>query len=72
MGLFALFYTEGKEEGNANLSKCAQPSQDAATDPRRVLALGRGEDLNAHVLNRERLHLAQQPVAEAFRQRATA
>ncbi len=55
-----------------HLSKRAQPRQNAPADPRRVLALGRGKDLDAHVFDRDALDFRQQAVAEALGQRAAA
>lgn len=62
----------GATTTQTHLSKRAQPGQDAAPYPGRVLPLGRGKDLDAHVLDGQPLHLGQEPVAEAFGERAAA
>ena len=54
------------------LSECAQPGENAAPDPRAVLALGRRKDLDAHVLDGKPLQLGQQPVAKALCERGPA
>lgn len=61
-----------RSERMTDLSKRAQPRQNAAADPGRVLALGWRKDLYPHVLDGDALHLGQQAVAEALGQGAAA
>lgn len=60
------------QKQTTNLPERAQSSQDTATNPGRVLPLRRREDLYPHVLDGQPLHLMQEPVAEALRERGAA
>lgn len=55
-----------------HLPKRAQPGQDTAADPRRVLPLRRRKDLYPHVLDSQPLYLRQKTVTKALGKRATA
>jgi hypothetical protein len=48
------------------LSERAQACEDASPNPRRVLALRRRKDLDAHILDRQPLELRQQAITEAL------
>jgi hypothetical protein len=61
-----------QDTSRTDLSKRAEPRQNAPANPGRVLALGRRKDLYPHVLDRDTLHLGQQPVTEALGQGAAA
>jgi hypothetical protein len=56
----------------AHLFECAQARQNAAARPRGVYPLRRRQNLDAHVLYRQPLHLVEQSVSEALGQRGTA
>ena len=56
------------ETPETHLPERAQPREDAAPNPGAVLALGRREDLDAHVARGPVLDLGEQPIAEAPRQ----
>ena len=52
-----------------HLLESTQARKNAATRPRSVYPLGRGQNLDAHVLYRQSLHLVEQSVAKALCQR---
>jgi hypothetical protein len=52
-----------------HLLECTQTRKNAAACPRGVDSFRGCQDLDAHVLDRQPLHLVEQSVAEAFRQR---
>lgn len=54
------------------LPKRAQPRQNTAPNPRRVLPLWRREDLDPHILDGEALHLEEQAVTEPLGHRGAA
>ena len=53
------------------LPKRAQPRQNTASNPRRVLPLRRREDLGPHILDGEALHLEQKTITEPLGHRST-
>ena len=57
---------------STHLPECTQAGQNAASDPGAVFPLGRGPDLDAHVLDRQLLDFVQEPVAEALGERRAA
>jgi hypothetical protein len=57
------------ERVNAYLSKRAEASENAATNPRGVLALSRRGNADLHVLDGQFLDLAHQPIREVLAQR---
>lgn len=52
-----------------HLFERAEPRKNAAASPRGVYSLRRCQNLDAHVLDRQPLHLVEQPVTKAFCQR---
>lgn len=60
------------QKNKTYLSKRAQPRQNTATDPSRVLPLRRRKDLYAHVFDGQLLHLGEQTIAKTLRERAAA
>jgi hypothetical protein len=63
------FASDSQSMTAAHLLERAQAREDAATRPRGVYSLRRRQNLDAHVLHRQPLHLVEQSVSEPLCQR---